>query len=123
MEDLKQIFNAYLPVLKEFEKGFGIKGDQIKSYNLYGTKNFIFNGKKMNEMFFAGLTIQKNFVGFYFMPIYCYPEKFSDLSPDLKKALKGKSCFHLKKIDPELMKSMKSILNKGHRIYIENAWT
>lgn len=73
-------------------------------------------------MFFAGLMLKKGQVGFYFMPIYTHPDKFKDVPAELKKCLKGKSCFHIKKPDAVLDRQLKDILKKGYEVYKEEGW-
>lgn len=42
--------------------------------------------------------------------------------PDLLKLLKGKSCFHIKKIDDKLIKQMKKALDIGYNLYNKRGW-
>jgi len=70
-------------------------------------------------MFFAGLIIQSNYVGFYFMPITTDPKHTTVIGKDLLATLKGKSCFHIKKLDDTLIKQIKDALAEGYKIYKE----
>jgi hypothetical protein len=38
------------------------------------------------------------------------------------KCLKGKSCFHIKKMDAEIFKQMEEALAKGYSKYKERGW-
>jgi hypothetical protein len=73
-------------------------------------------------MYFASAAIQGSFAGFYFFPIYTHPKEFADMPENLRKCLKGKSCFHIKKLDNDLSKSIRSALKKGFVIYKKAGW-
>ena len=59
---------------------------------------------------------------FYFMPVYADPSLKSQLHPQLVKCLKGKSCFHIKKNDPELMEQVKEALKVGYESFKKKGW-
>jgi len=40
----------------------------------------------------------------------------------LRRLLKGKSCFHMKKIDTELMQQIQRLIGTGYKEYQENGW-
>ncbi|MFX1350224.1 MAG: DUF1801 domain-containing protein, partial [Promethearchaeota archaeon] len=72
--------------------------------------------------YIAGVIQQKNYVSFYFSPIYSHQDLFTNISTDLKKVLKGKSCFNLKKTTPRLLKEIEDILKEGINKYKEIGW-
>ena len=78
--------------------------------------------KKNEKLYFAGIKILKNHVAFYFMPIYISPEVKLLLHPELLKILKGKSCFHIKKLDENLEKYLSKALEIGFLHYKKNGW-
>jgi hypothetical protein len=45
------------------------------------------------------------------------PKNLEKLGPRLRKALKGKTCFHIKEIDQELTKEIENGLADGFRGY------
>lgn len=104
MSQLKETFEHLKPLLLPYEKTLTNKAKASGCYELYSIKKLILNGKEKDEMFFAGLMTKKDYIGFYFMPIYTHPDEFTDLPEELKKRLKGKSCFHIKKPDAALDK-------------------
>jgi hypothetical protein len=79
-------------------------------------------GRKRDELWFAGIIVQKGYVGFYYMPVYADPEMKSIFKPELLKCLKGKSCFHIKKYDKEIFSQIKSALKVGYDGYLEKGW-
>jgi hypothetical protein len=115
-EELKKLIQPYL-------KGTMVeRGDGKSTYALWSDKEVEVAGRKMLDVYFVGLMIQKGYVGFYFMPVYSNPKLRDELHPDLVKCLKGKSCFHIKKNDPELMKHVKDALKVGLNYFKKNDW-
>jgi hypothetical protein len=125
-EHLIEIYNRLKPFIKKYEnKGsMTAKIDLDSRYDLWSIKDLIIDGRKRKEVFFAGLIIQSSYVGFYFMPVY------SDIDAELKdvfgqellKLLKGKSCFHIKKLDETIEKQIIEALEIGYKLYKERGW-
>ena len=55
------------------------------------------------------------------MPIYAYKEKFK-LSKEMEKRLKGKSCFHIRDINPQIKKEFKQMLKEGFAAFKKEGW-
>lgn len=130
MEQLEKIFLEIKGILEKNSETFVVKdqyiGSQAKqekpAYHLYGSKDVSLFGKKPQPTYIAGVIQQKNYVSFYFSPIYSHPDLFSNISPDLRKVLKGKSCFNINKTNPQLLKEIESILKEGINKYKEIDW-
>ncbi len=56
-------------------------------------------------------------VRFYFYPSYTNPDSFENLSSELSKMKKGKSCFHIKYLDDALHSEIKSMIEKAIKLY------
>jgi hypothetical protein len=120
--DKKIIFSELEKIFRLYEKKLRFSTDGKSKCQLSAKKTiFVFN-KEHKGIFFASAVIQGGFVGFYFFPIYTHVNEFKDLPLILKKCLKGKSCFHIKKNDAELMKSIKNLLKKGLEVYKKAGW-
>ena len=130
MENLEDIFLEIKKIIKGQSSNFLIKdqyiGSQAKqkkpAYHLYGSKEVSLFGKKPQPTYIAGVIQQKNYISFYFSPIYSHPDSFTSISSDLKKFLKGKSCFNINKTTPQLLKEIEDILKKGIELYKEIEW-
>jgi hypothetical protein len=130
MEQLEKIFIEVKNILENNSETFLAKdkyiGSQAKqekpAYHLYGNKDVSLFGKKPQPTYIAGVIQQKNYVSFYFSPIYSHPDFFSNISPDLRKVLKGKSCFNINKTSPQLLEEIESLLKKGINKYKEIEW-
>jgi hypothetical protein len=70
----------------------------------------------------AALILQKGYVGFYLMCVYMNKEAQKKMPPDLMKLLKGKSCFHVKKLDDGLRADIETALVTGTEAYRERGW-
>jgi len=121
--DLSQIFNQLRTLMKPFETGtIKARVDEEKRYDLWSEKKVEIEGRKRNDVYFAGLVIQRNYVGFYFMPVYVDADIKAVFKPELLKLLKGKSCFHVKKMDDELSRQIEDALQKGYKLYLDRGW-
>jgi len=123
--DFVEIFQTIRASLQPYAvMGFDNRVNSEQEYDLWSNKNVVIEGKKRNEVFFASVLIHKGHVGFYFMPVYEQqkPDPKLQFDPGLLKLLKGKSCFHIKKLDAELLSKIEDALAEGFRIYKEKSW-
>ncbi len=124
-QQLVDIFVRLKAILKTYENSSPLtpQFDLDSRYDLWSYKDLVIQWKKITERYFAGLIIQSSYVWFYFMPIYCNPELVKPLlHPDLLKLLKGKSCFHIKKLDDELLGHISDALAVWYGLYQEWWW-
>lgn len=122
MDDLKPIFEQLKPLISRYSPPLQPKTDTDRYYDVWSFKDLVIADRKRKEVFFAGLIIQKAYVGFYFMPVYTDPETKSFFQPELLRLLKGKSCFHIKKLTPGLLTQIDETLERGFKLYQERGW-
>jgi hypothetical protein len=121
--NLTEVFNNLKSVLSEYEGDLNVVNDLPGRYELEFDKEIETRSRrtgniiKKKSLYFAGIIIQKDYVGLYFMPIYSHKEDFRDLSDDFMKKLKGKSCFHIRKIDPDTEKETRVLVKRGYELY------
>jgi hypothetical protein len=120
--DLIEIFNIIKKLLKKYENPLVPKIDMDGRYELWSIKNVVIEGRKRKEIYFSGIIIQSNYVGFYYMPVYVETDIKNMFETDLLKLLKGKSCFHIKKIDEVLEKQIADALEQGYLLYKKREW-
>jgi len=108
--DFPLVFEKLKSILKPFETGLNITADTIEAYSLDGP----YSEKWKKELFFGSAQVKKNYVSFYLMPVYMYPDLLKDISPKLKKHMQGKSCFNFKKVEPELFQELEDITKKSY---------
>jgi hypothetical protein len=103
------VFEQLKNILEPHAKNLTITADTPTSYSLDGP----YSEKWKKVVFFGATQIKKNYVSFYLMPVYMYPELLKEISSELKKRMQGKSCFNFKKIEPELFHELTELTQKG----------
>jgi hypothetical protein len=119
---LSDIFRHLRKLLKRYEPPFVAKSDYEWRYELWSVKGVVIAGKAKKEIWFASLIIQRDYVGFYYMPIYKDTKLKKVFKKELLSTLKGKSCFHIKKLDKTLLGQIRDALEIGYRMYRKNGW-
>ena len=107
--DFPAIFEQLKNILKPYASVLTVKADTADTYYLDGP----YSETWKKDLFFGSAQIKKNYVSFYLMPVYMYPELLKDISPELKKHMQGKSCFNFKKVDPALFEELAALTRKG----------
>lgn len=102
-EQLKTILQPFAPMLK-------VTADTPSAYSLDGP----YSEKWKKPLFFGSAQTKKNYVSFYLMPMYMYPDLLKDISPALKKQMQGKSCFNFKKVEPDLFRELDALTKKSY---------
>lgn len=121
-QDRKEIFDQIKKLMKKYEPPFVARNDFDSRYELWSEKEIEIDGRKRKEIYFGGLIIQSTYVGFYFMPVYTDTSLKEIFEPELLSTLKGKSCFHIKKLDKKLLSQIKKSLESGFKLYKKRGW-
>ena len=108
--DFPVVFEKLKSILKPYAETLTVKVDSKHTYYLDGP----YTERWKKELFFGSAQIKKNYVSFYLMPVYMYPDLLKGISPDLKKHMQGKSCFNFKKVEPELLQELTELTEKGY---------
>lgn len=106
---LKDLLRAQCPPLK-------VRKDLDTTFEVAGTIPTMQGKQKVDGYYFASIVPKPKDIRLYFFPIYTHVSSFS-ISDDLKKQLKGKSCFHLKNVDESLLSEIESMIKKGVELY------
>ncbi|HEY6975114.1 MAG TPA: hypothetical protein VH396_02425 [Chitinophagaceae bacterium] len=120
--ELVPVYEELKELLLPYQKGRLKARRAGGQYHLISDKEVEVAGKKRNDIYFASLLVQKGYVGFYYIPVYADPAIKKNLKPELLKCLKGKSCFHIKKLDDELRTQIKDALKVGYAYYEKLGW-
>jgi hypothetical protein len=121
---LATVYDELEAILSKFSPPFTARTNAVRNkrnYILVSEKEVVIDGRKKPELWFAGVIEQKGYIGFYYMPIYCTP-KGPKPSAALMKLLKGKSCFYVKSLTPELCADIKAALRAGLDAYKKRGW-
>lgn len=100
-------------ILQPYEKHLNLTSSGSMGYSL-DTRHIMPNKQ---PLFFAGVQPRKNYVSFYLMPVYVFPDLLSGISADLRKRMQGKSCFNFKKLDPALFAELAALTRAGFERY------
>lgn len=121
-EGLLPLFAEVKQLLTPYATRLQVRKDEPGYYDLWSEKEIVVDGRRRREIFFAGAIIQKSYVGFYFMPLYADDDLAHVFGRELLATLKGKSCFHLKRMTPEIRAQIEAALAAGWRLYEERDW-
>ena len=121
-KELVAIFKRLKRILKQYKNPLVPKYDLDSMYDIWSKKNVVIAGRKRKEVYFAGLIIQSSYVGFYYMPVYTDEDLKTLFKPEMLKILKGKSCFHVKKLDSKLEKQIQDVLKRSYGLYKKRGW-
>lgn len=116
------LLDELVPLLSKHVPPFEARRDAKGGYHLWSTKPIVIDGRKKNELYFAGLIPQKGYLGFYYMPVYTDPERKALFQPELLALLKGKSCFYIRGLDRELKSQVRDALSSGRKLYRKRGW-
>lgn len=108
---LQSLFKAHVPPLQ-------IRKDNENVFEVAGTKEAMQGKQKVDGFYFGSVVPKPKDIRLYYFPIYTNVDQFT-ISPELKKCLKGKSCFHIKKLSPELLEEISEMIQKGVDVYLE----
>ena len=111
--DFPLVFEHLKNILKPFESKLTVTEDTPSVYSLDGP----YSEKWQKQLFFGSAQIKKNYVSFYLMPVYMFPDLLKGISPELKKHMQGKSCFNFKKVEPNLFEELAELTRKGVEIF------
>jgi hypothetical protein len=107
--DFPLVFEHLKHILEPYAHALTVTADTPETYSLDGS----YSEKWKKELFFGSAQIKKNYVSFYLMPVYMYPELLKDISPELKKHMQGKSCFNFKTVEPGLFAQLAELTRMG----------
>jgi len=107
--DFSSVFEQLKSILKPYAEKMTLKVDTSDTYYIDGP----YSEKWKKQLFFGSAQVKKNYVSFYLMPVYMYPELLQDISPELRKRMQGKSCFNFKKVETELFRELSDLTRKS----------
>jgi hypothetical protein len=115
-ESFQEIFDALKPVFEAYAGRLAIQVDKPGEYYLEAKTAM----RKGQPFQFGGVKIGKAYVSFHLMPIYMNPKLQATISPELKKRMRGKSCFNFTSVDPGHIAELKKLIKAGFEEF--QAW-
>ncbi len=109
MDTFQTIFSSLKEILQKYEGHLVLIKDQPDNYYL----NLHYTRKDSYQGYFGSVQIKKNYVSYYLMAVYAYPELLENISESLRKRMQGKSCFNFKKLEPALQAELETLTEMG----------
>ncbi|MFY0600938.1 MAG: hypothetical protein JXR03_14785 [Cyclobacteriaceae bacterium] len=110
---LQEMFLKHVPPLQ-------IRKNNKDVFEAAGTKEAMQGKQKVDGFYFGSVIPKPKDIRLYYFPIYTHQSEFEWISDDLRKCMKGKSCFHIKKLSPDLEAEIQSMITKGVEVYLKN---
>ena len=109
-------FNPVTAALKKMLQPYKAKMVLTSDVSVYSlsTRHLLPNKQ---TLFFASFQPRKNYVSYYLMPVYIFPDLLTGISPELRRRMQGKSCFNFKDVDPALFKELAALTKAGFERY------
>lgn len=116
-KDLNEIRETLTNILKEHSNVLKVTADTNDKFEVSGTIEAMQGKKKVDGIYFSTIMPKPKDVRFYFFPTYSHKDQIGELPENLKKALKGKSCFHVKYMDDDLEQNLRELVKKSVELY------
>tara|TARA_E500000331_G_scaffold311270_1_gene318470 strand:- start:2330 stop:2710 length:381 start_codon:yes stop_codon:yes gene_type:complete len=116
-KDINEIQAKLIDIIKEQMDVLKISAETENKFEVSGTIEAMQGKKKVDGIYFASVVPKPRDVRFYFFPTYTHKEQIGELPENLKKALKGKSCFHVKYMDNEFEENLKELVKTAVKLY------
>ena len=107
------VFQELKSLLQPYQAHLSVQADQPGTFSLE-TVSRSFRGR---PLFFGSAQIKKNYVSFYLMPVYVFPDLLADLPASLLKRMQGKSCFNFRRLEEIPLADLQDIIRRGFERY------
>ena len=114
------ITKTLIDLLKVHQDLFNITVETTDKFEVCGTVPTMQGKQKVAGIYFASVVPKPKDVRLYFFPVYTHKAAVGELTENLQKALKGKSCFHIKYMDDALKTDLEEMINKSVTVYQEH---
>ena len=113
VEEIKEFLQN---ALKKHLGDLKVRHDKDTSFEVCGTIEAMQGKQKVDGFYFASVMPKPKDCRLYFFPIYTHVAAFQ-FSDALKMQLTGQSCFHVKKISPQLKEEIEGMIALGIDLY------
>ena len=114
-QDFDTTFEQLKNILEPYSSRLIVSADNPSLFTL--EVDYVMKNK--HRLYFGGVRKAKAYVSFYLMPVYACAEIKSQISPELKKRMQGKSCFNCSNPDPKLFKELAKLTKAGFKKFTD----
>lgn len=108
-ESLDEVYAALLDIMATHATGLTLTTDKPGNTTVESPDV----DAKGKHRWFGAVQTKKNYVSYHLMPVYEAPSLLTDISPELKARMHGKSCFNFKKVDVDLFAELGALTAIG----------
>lgn len=119
--ELDNTYKALVKIASRHSKDL-VASQETNGYILNSDKPVKIGPMNKKGIGFLSVVPRKNYIGVYFMPIYTDPSIKSKIPKKVLSTLKGKSCFHIKKLTPDLETQLDALVKLGRKTYEKKGW-
>lgn len=119
------IYSQLIELLKPYSYRLEVKRNSIYQYELWTEHEHrpkSFHVRRKYGVLFAGISICKPHVGFYFYPLHLHDDLREKLPEELKLLQKGRSVFHFKDFNPVIANLLKELIDEGFHLFQQKGW-
>jgi hypothetical protein len=110
-ESFAEVFTALRALLEPYAERAGfLSSASSDRYQLLSATKTDRVGK---PLFIAAVHLNRKYVSYHLMPIYMNPTLQAAVSPELKKRMRGKSCFNFTTIDRPQLAELRELTKRG----------
>jgi len=107
------VMSGLRAILEPYEAQLVRTAENDNGYSL-DTRHLLPNKQ---PLFFGSVQLRKNYVSFYLLPVYVFPDLLNGISSSLRKRMQGKSCFNFRQPDPTLFGELAVLTRAGFERY------
>jgi hypothetical protein len=111
------VFKALKAILAAHKDALVVGTDKPGLYCVNTTKEL-----RKRPMEFGSVKINKAYVSFHLMPVYCCAELLKSMSPELRKRMQGKACFNFREVDTVLFEELAEMTKTGLEKFKQGGW-
>lgn len=118
--DLNAIRKTLIDALKAHEGALKVSAETDVKFEVIGTFEIMQGRQKVPGHYVASVIPKPKDIRLYFFPLYTHKDQMGELPEPINKMLKGKTCFHVKKMDADIEAKFKAMIDKGVALYKED---
>jgi len=107
------VFQQLKSLLQPYQAHLSVQTDQPGIYSLETVSRSL----RGRPLFFGSAQIKKNYVSFYLMPVYVFPDLLADLPASLLKRMQGKSCFNFRRLEEVPLADLQALTRRSFERY------